>query len=455
LEPVVTVARGSSLDAGFRGQLLGPLDAGYDEARGLWNARVDRRPALIARCWSPDDVRHALAIARRARVAVSVKSGGHHVAGAAVADHGLVIDLSRLKRIEVLPERRLARAEAGVLWGELDAATGAHGLATTGARVSTVGIAGVTLGGGYGWLMRQHGLTVDNVRAIEVVTAGGRALRASADSHGDLYWGLRGGGALAVATEFEYRLHPVGAVTCGVAFYPIDDAADVLRWYRRRMAAAPDALTITVNLIALPPAPFIPTPLHGVDAVGLAIAHFGDPEQARADLASLSDLGPPLAATLKPRSYTAVQRMFDAAGARGNCVCGRAGHLHGLDDALIDALARVRLSSTLSAVMVAPLGGAVARVSPGATAYQGRAAAYDFAADAVWPAGTDAEPHLRWLQRLWSAVAPFTAGAYVNELGADEHDRLRAAYGPVAYDRLTALRAAYDPDALLGWWLPQ
>lgn len=451
----MSAARAPDVGAGFRGQLLGPLDAGYDEARRVWNARVDRRPTLIASCGSPEDVRHALAMARRDGLAVSIKSGGHHVAGAAVADRGLVIDLSPLKSIDVAPERRVARAGAGVLWGELDAATGVHGLATTGARVSTVGIAGVTLGGGYGWLMRQHGLTVDNVRAIDVVTAGGRTLRASPNSHGDLYWGLRGGGAIAVATAFEYDLHPVGAVTCGVAFYPIEDAADVLRWYRRRMATAPDALTIMVNLIALPPAPFIPARLHGLDAVGLAVAHFGDPEQARADLASLRDLGPPLAATLKPRPYTAVQRMFDAAGARGNCVCGRAGHLDRLEDALIDALARIRLSSTLSAVMVAPLGGAVARVRPGATAYQGRGAAYDFAADAVWPQGTRPEPHLRWLRELWSAVAPFTAGAYVNELGADEHDRIRAAYGPVAYDRLTALRATYDPDALLGWWLPR
>lgn len=442
------------LASSFGGELLRPGDVGYEQARRVWNARIDRRPALIARCASVDAVSRTLAFAREAGLAVTVRGIGHNVAGRAVQDGALMLDLRPMRAIDIDAERGIGRAQAGCSWGELDSATARAGLATPGARISTVGLAGVTLGGGYGWLTRSHGLTVDNVRAIEVVTADGRLLRASPSEHDDLFWGLRGGGTLAVATSFEYALHEVAPVLCGVLYYPAALTREVLSWYRERMRSASRELTIMFNLVVAPFAPFVPAELRGADVAALTVAHFGPEEQASADLEPVAELGRPLLASVRRRRYTTLQRLFDAAGAFGNCVHGRAGHLGELDDRLLDVLAAVRLSSPLSTVMIAPLGGAMKDVTASQTAFSQRDARFDIALDAVWAAGEDPSPHVRWTDALWSRVAELTDGAYVNELGDGEQERVQESYSRAALERLAAVRRAYDPDRLLCSWLP-
>ena len=415
----------------------------------MWNGLVDRKPALVARCTGAADVLQAVDFARQNDVPISVRSSGHNVTGCAVCDGGLTIDLSPMKGVRVDRSGRRARAAAGVTWGELDHETQAVGLATTGARISTTGIAGVSLGGGYGWLMRSCGLTVDNLVSVDVVTADGRLLTASETEHPDLFWGLRGGGGnFGIATSFEYRLHPVGPlVVGGAAFYPADRAGALLRFYRDFTASAPDELSALFNFLVAPPAPFVPPELHGVPVVAIAVCHTGSAEDARRDLAPLREVGPALLDRIGPMRYTSLQRLYDAAGRFGSLVHGRAGHLAELADELVDALAAraVELTSPLSIAMISPLGGAVARVGDDETAFSHRAAAYDLAIESVWTDPAESERHVRWTEELWSAVRPFTKGVYVNELGEEGEERLREAYAPRTLQRLVALKDVYDP----------
>jgi FAD/FMN-containing dehydrogenase len=437
---------------GFRGEVLREGDDGYDDARRVWNGLIDRRPALIARCAGVADVVRAVDLARGDGIELSVRGTGHNVTGNAVCDGGLMVDLSLLKGIRVDPVRGRAVAQAGVTWGELDHETQAFGLATTGARISTTGIGGVTLGGGLGWLMRRFGLTIDNLRSADVVLADGRFVTASETESPDLFWALRGGGGnFGVVTAFEYQLHPVGPqVVGGAAFYPMSRAGHVMRWYRDFVADAPDELAAQCNFLLAPPAPFVPAHLHGTPVVAIALCHLGNPGEAERDLARLDELGEPLVYRIRPMPYTTLQRLYDAAGRFGFAVHSRSGCLTELTDQAIETIvhhAALNLSP-FSIFMLTPLGGAVGRVDGNCTAFSHRHATYNYAIDSVWQRQEDAAHCMQWTEDFWAALRPFSSGVYVNELGGEGEERIRDAYGAQTYDRLVEVKNTYDPDNL-------
>jgi FAD/FMN-containing dehydrogenase len=431
----------------LRGPVTTPEDAEYDSVRRVWNAAADRRPAAIVHATGTGDVRDALRVARELGLPVSVRGSGHHVAGHAVRDGAVVIDLGRLTAVEIDPAARRARAQAGATWGQLDGLASTAGLATTGGRISSVGIAGLTLGGGYGWLMRRFGLTIDNLVAVELVTADGRVVTASAGEHPDLFWALRGGGGnFGIATAFVYRLHPLGPeVTGGAAFYPADSAGEVLRGFRALMATAPDTLGAQFTFVRLPAAPFVPPPLHGRLAAAIVVCHCGSADQARAGLRALEHVAPPLLWRIGRMPYTRIQRLFDAAGAHGNRVRGASGQLADLGDAACDALLAHAgaLPSPQSIVMVTAMGGAVARVGGADSAFSHRRSAFAYAADAVWDDPAADERHAAWTDAVEASMQPFSTGVYVNELGAGGD--LRRAYAPPLLARLREVKRAWDP----------
>jgi FAD/FMN-containing dehydrogenase len=433
-------------------ELLAPGDEGYDEARKIWNGAIDRRPALIARCRGTTDVVAALRLARERNLAVAVRGGGHGVAGLAVCDDGLVVDLSPMRAIAVDPARRVARAQAGVLWGELDAATQEHGLATVGGIVTHTGIAGLTLGGGIGWLMRRFGATVDNLLAAEVVTADGEVVRAAEDENPELLWGLRGGGGnFGVVTSFEYRLHELGpTVLAGPIYWDLEDAPEVLRFYRDYIAGAPDELTTIVNLRNAPPSPLLPPELHGRPSVAVQACYAGSPERGEQALAALRHFGSPLADALAPRPYVQLQGLFDAAVPHGWHYYWKSWELPPLTDDAIDTLVgqAARVTSERSYIIVFHLGGAIARVGEQDTAYPQRAAAHNVNINAAWlPGDGDGDRHVAWARDTFAALEPFGTGrAYVNFLADEGQERVRAAYGEQKYARLVALKRTFDPS---------
>jgi len=441
----------SKLRGLVRGQVLCPCDDGYDSARRGYNGRIDRRPAIIARCAGVSDVLACVGVAREIESPICIRAGGHSAAGFSVCEGGFVLDVSQMKGIRVDPRRRVVRAEAGITWGELDRETQAFGLATTGARISTTGVAGVTLGGGYGWLMRKHGLAIDNLISCDIVTADKRFISASATENADLFWGLRGGGGnFGVVTSFEFRLHAVGPlVTGGMCFYSAAQARELLRFYREFMASAPDEITALFNFLIAPSAPFIPPYLRGMPVVAIAVCHAGASlEEAERDLACLIQVGPPLLARIKPRPYTVVQKFFDAAGVFGNHVHARSGHLPELSDAVIERLVAHAsgITSPLSIVMISSLGAAVARVGEHDTAFSHRRTRFDLAINSVWTEAEDSDRYIEWTDSFWTAMQPFCDGVYVNELGEDAEERVREAYNPATYTRLQRLKKNYDPD---------
>ncbi|MEV6599845.1 FAD-binding oxidoreductase [Actinoplanes sp. NPDC051346] len=432
-----------------RGLLLRPGEDGYDAARRVWNGGIDRRPMVIVRCAGTDDVAAAVRYAVGNGIELSIRSTGHNVTGCAISDGGLTLDLSGMRGIRIEPDRRTAVVRPGVLWGDFDAAAQEAGLATTGGRISTTGVAGLTLGGGFGWLMRRYGLAADNLAAVELVTADGRTSRVDAGTDAELFWALRGGGGnFGVATSLEFRLHPVGPrVTGGAAFYPAAAAGRVLRWYRDFIAVAPDALSAQCNLLRLPPAPFVPVELHGRPAVAVAVCHLGAETDAERDLAALDDLGPPLLRRISRMRYTSLQRLYDMAGRFGSYVYGRAGYLPALDDRAIEVLdgRAEAVPSPHCIIMISPLGGAVARVGEFETAVGHRNAAFSISVDAVWRRPAEARAHREWVHDLWDGLRPSTDGVYVNELGDEGPERVRAAYHPASWSRLRAVKARYDP----------
>ncbi|GAA0459613.1 FAD-linked oxidase [Paractinoplanes deccanensis] len=430
------------------GAVLRPGDDGYDAARRVWNGAIDRRPMVILRCAGAADVAAGVRYAVRAGIELSIRSTGHNVTGRAVSDGGLTLDLSGMDGLRIDPERRAAVAGPGVLWGDFDRRAQEHGLATTGGRISTTGVAGLTLGGGFGWLMRRCGLAADNLLSVELVTADGTVTRVDGDTDADLFWALRGGGGnFGVATALEFRLHPVGpVVTGGAVFYPAASAGRVLRWYRGFLRDAPDVLSAQCNLLRLPAAPFVPAELHGRPAVAVAVCHLGGEAEAGKDLAALDDLGPPLLRRIARMRYTSLQRLYDMAGRFGSRVHGRAGYLAALPDAAIDVLASAEAAPSPDCiVMLSPLGGAVARVGETETAAGHRSAALSVSVDAVWRDPAETAAHHAWVRRLWDGLRPFTDGVYVNELGDEGPDRVRAAYHPASWSRLRDLKARYDP----------
>lgn len=440
----------ASLREIFRGELLQPGDDGYETARRIWNGAIDRRPGLIARCTGVADVLAAVRFARERNLVVAVRGGGHNVAGTAVCDDGLVIDLSPMKGMRVDPAARTARAEPGLLWGEFDRETQVFGLAGPGGIVTHTGIAGLTLGGGIGWLMRRHGLTCDNLRSADVVTADGRFVTASAMENPDLFWGIRGGGGnFGIVTSFEFQLHPVGpTVLAGPVFYPAARAGEVLRLYRDYARAAPPELTTILSLRHAPAVPFLPEHLHGKPVIAIIVCHAGAIEAAERVVAPLRRFGPPLVDLIKPTAYTAHQGLFDATVPHGLHYYWKSDFLPELTDEVIETLIAHAWTapSRKSFTIIFQLGGEVRRAAESDTAFGNRDAAYALNINSVWESPEDAEPQIQWARRYWEAVHPLSAGrVYMNFLGSEGEDRVRAAYGARTYERLVALKNTYDP----------
>ena len=439
----------------FRGELLLPTSPGYDTARRIWNGTIDRRPACIARCTGVADVVAAVRFAREHDLEIAVRGGGHNVAGTAVCDGGVVIDLSAMRAVLVDPAGRTAWVQGGALWSDVDNETQAHGLATTGGIVSHTGVAGVTLGGGIGHLMRSHGLVVDNLLAAEVVTADGSIVRASADEHPDLFWALRGGGGnFGVVTSFRFSLHPVGpTVMAGPIFWAADDTTDVLRFYRDFAGEAPDELGSVVRLGTVPPLPGIPEHLHWRPAIAVACCYSGAVEDGERAVRALRRFGTPLVDLLAPRPYVAFQGAIDDTVPHGWHYHWKSTNLGGLSDDVIDIVAdhAYAASSPRSMAVMFHMGGAVARVPRDATAYAGRDVAHNIVIEAVWlpeESGAQAVVETAWARRFLQALQPHSdGGVYVNFLDSDdEPSRVREAYGDQIYRRLAEVKAMYDPD---------
>jgi FAD/FMN-containing dehydrogenase len=440
---------------GFRGRLIIADDPDYDTARAVWNGAVDRRPRLIARCSGAADAAVAVRFARDHDLGIAVRGGGHNVAGTAICDDGIVIDLSAMRAVWVDPVGRTALVQGGALWGDVDHETQAHGLATTGGIVGHTGVAGLTLGAGIGFLMRKHGLTIDNLLAAEVVTAEGSIVRAAADEHPDLFWALRGGGGnFGVVTTFQFALHPVGpTVMAGPVFWAADDATDVLRFYRDFIAEAPDELGTVVRLGTVPPLPVIPEDLHWRPALAVACCYAGAVEEGERVVRDLRGFGTPLVDLLSPTPYAAFQGALDDTVLHGWHYYWKSTNLAGLSDDTIAVVAdhAFAAGSPRSYSAMFHMGGAVARVPDDSTAYSARAVAHNIIIDAVWrpdESGEHAVAETAWARRFLRALQPHAADSvYVNFLDTDDDSsRVREAYGEHTYWRLAEVKAKYDPD---------
>ena len=449
-----TILYEDSLDQ-FAEQMRGPLlssgDRGYDAARQVWNGMIDRRPALIARCSGTADVMTAVRFASSHQLLVSVRGGGHNIAGSAVCDGGLMIDLSAMRGVRVDPSARRARVQGGATWGDLDHETQAFGLATPGGVISTTGVGGLTLGGGFGWLSRLHGLAADNVRSVDVVTAGGERLTASEAEHQDLFWGIRGGGGnFGVVTSFEFALHEVGPqVFAGPTVYRLKDAPDVLRRYRDFALDAPRECCVWAVLLTAPAFPFLPEEVHGTKILSVFQFYAGDVDQGEKVLRPLRSYGDPLADVVGPMPYEAVQRILDPLYGKGARNYWKSHNFTDLPDAAIDLL--VAYAETFptpkSDMVIHHVGGAVSDATSDATAYPHRDAAFIVTPGARWEDPSADERCTTWIRDWYDALARFaTGGSYVNFI-TEEEGREQVAYG-VNYERLKKLKSRYDPTNL-------
>jgi FAD/FMN-containing dehydrogenase len=437
---------------GFRGRQISAVDSDYDGARAVWNGAIDRRPRLIARCTGTADVVAAVRFARDHDLEIAIRGGGHNVAGTAVCDDGVVIDLSAMRAVRVDPANRRAWVQGGALWGDVDRETQAHGLATTGGIVSHTGVAGLTLGGGLGWLMRKHGLTVDNLLAVDVVTAAGKLLRASEDEHPDLFWALRGGGGnFGVATSFEFRLHCVGpTVLAGPILWDATDARRVLRSYLDFIRDAPDELGTVVRFGTAPPLPVIPEDLHWRPVLMIGTCYAGPIDDGEQVLRPLRAIRAPLLDLIGPTPYVGFQSALDSTVVHGWNYYWKSTHLPELRDDLVDVIVEHAFSSASprSYAAMFHLQGAVSRVAGGETAFGNRQAPHAITLDGVWRRGEDfGSRDTAWAREFFGALGRFRNGVYVNFLGGDESpDRVREAYGDAVYDRLVGVKTRYDPD---------
>jgi FAD/FMN-containing dehydrogenase len=437
---------------GFRGRLIGAGDVDYDVARAVWNGAIDRRPHLIARCIGIADVVAAVRFARDHDLEIAIRGGGHNVAGSAVCDSGIVIDLSAMRAVRVDPANLRAWVQGGALWGDVDHETQAHGLATTGGIVSHTGVAGLTLGGGVGWLMRKHGLTIDNLLAIDIVTADGEKLRASENEHPDLFWALRGGGGnFGVVTSLEFRLHAVGpTVLAGPIIWDATDAGEILRFYRDFVSNAPDELSTVVRFGTAPPLPVIPEHLHWRPVLMIGACYTGPIDRGEKALRPLRTCRTPLLDLVGPAPYVGFQSALDSTVVHGWNYYWKSTHLPELSDGLIDVLTEhaFSFSSPRSYGVMFHLGGAVSRVAAGATAFGNRQASHAITLDAVWRPGEDfGDRDTAWARTFFSALGRFREGVYVNFLAGDEDPgRVREAYGDSVYNRLVDVKTTYDPN---------
>ena len=441
-DTVLKEATVAAFKQSLRGPLITPSDDSYEEARQVWNANIDRRPGLIARPAGVADVINAVNFARDHNLLVAVRGGAHNIAGTSVCDGGLVIDLSLMKGIWVDPVRRTVRAEGGVKWGEFDRETQAFGLATTGGTIADTGIAGLTLGGGHGWLGYKYGLASDNLTSVDIVIADGKFRVASDTEHPDLFWGVRGGGGnFGVVTSFEYRLHPVGPVLAGMVVHPFAKAKEVLQFYRDFSSATHEALTTYAVPMTSP---------DGTKVVAIAVCYSGPLAEGERLIAPVRQFGPPLEDQIRPMAYTELQTMLDADYPAGRQYYFKAHFLWEISDDAIDILIDhfASVPSPLSMLFFQQTGGAVQR---GNTAYAHRDALYNLLLLAQWLDPGESERHVHWVRELWQVLQPYTTGGvYVNDIGreADEGaDQVRAAYG-ANYQRLAELKQKYDPTNL-------
>jgi len=432
-----------TLSTTFSGALLQSADDGYDDARAIHNGLIDKHPTLIARCLGTADVVDAIALARESGLEISVRGGGHNVAGRAVTDGGLMIDLAEMKGMHVDAGARTIRAQAGVTWAEFNRETALHGLAVTGGQVSTTGVAGFTLGGGLGWLMGVYGLATDNLLAVELVTASGDVLNVNAETNPDLFWALRGGGGnFGVATSFEFQLHPVTQIVGGLIAHPFDAAGDVLHFYRDFTQTASDELTVHCVLAHAPDG-------SGMKIAAMALCHAGTAEEAEAEIAPIRAFGSPVMEHLGPMPYPMVNAMLDAGYPRGALNYWKSNFISELSDSLIDeAVTRFAATpSPMNAILFEHYHGAVTRVAPTDTAVPHRTAGYNMLLPSVWLDPADTDANIAWTRETYDAFRPsFAEGRWLNYLGDDEQiDAVRAAYGP-NYDRLSQIKRTYDPD---------
>ena len=434
------------------GSILAPGAPGYDDARAVWNAMIDRRPGLIVRCASAADVAQAVRFAREHDLVVAVRGGGHNIAGNAVCDGGLVIDLSQMRSVRIDAARRSARVGGGATLGDFDREAQGHGLATPLGINSTTGVAGLTLGGGFGWLSRRQGLTIDNLLSAEIVTAGGDVTRASASEQPDLFWAIRGGGGnFGVVTSFDFRLHRVGPeVLAGMVVHPLAAARDVLRFYRDFLPTTPESLACWFVLRKAPPLPILSPGWHGKEVLALAMSWSGDLGEGARVLAQLRGFGRPLADVVAPQPFAGWQTILDPLLTPGMRNYWKSHDFRELSDGLIDVLAEyaARLPDPQCEIAFAQLGGAVSRVPVEATAYGHRDAEYVLNVHGRWADPAKDGECIGWARELFRAAGQFaTGGVYVNFLTQEEGDRVRAAYGS-NYDRLAQLKNRYDPTNL-------
>ena len=440
----------TDLERAFSGELIRPDHPAYNERRAIWNASIDRHPALIARCRSVRDVVTALRFARRTELTTAVRGGGHSFPGHSSCDDGLVIDLSLMNEVRVDPERRTATCGAGVLLGDLDRETQRHGMAVPAGIVTHTGLAGLTLGGGIGWLMRKLGATVDQLASVELVTAAGEVVRASETENLDLFWGVRGGGGnFGIVTEFEFRLNEIGpTVLAGPIFWPIAESPKLLRFYREWIADAPDELMTIVIHRKAPPLPFVPQELHGELIAGVVCCWCGDIEEGEKVLAPLRKFGSPVMDVCAPKPYVEHQAMLDPSFPHGWWYYMRACEVAELNDEVIDLTVEhsMRINSPRTGFPIWQMGGAVSRADEDSTSFNDRGNGFTFNITAATdgPEGFDAERE--WVRDFWGSLGPYHESVYVNFLMEEGEERVRQAYGPARYDRLKALKQKWDPD---------
>nr|WP_224448691.1 FAD-binding oxidoreductase [Haloprofundus salilacus] len=427
-----------------------PDEDGYNEARTVWNAMIDRYPAIIVRALGAADVMQAVGFARDHDLEIAIKGGGHNVAGYAVCDNGLMLDLSKMRSVRVDSESRTARVEPGAVLHDVDQETQAHGLVVPGGFVSSTGIAGLTLGGGFGYLSRKYGLTVDSLRSVDLVTADGELVRASEDENPDLFWGLRGGGGnFGVVTSFEFDLHDLSpTVLAGPVAHTFEDAPQVMREVAAVMHEAPDNVSCLMAIRHAPPAPFLPQEIHGERILLIAMIYAGDPNEGKTALGPLREIGDPVADAVGPKPYTAFQSTFDAANAEGARNYWKS-HYAELSDEVIDVLCEhaERLPTPESTIGMLALGGEISRQSADSAPYPHRDAPWVLNLQARWREPED-ERSIKWSRELFDALTPHASGGvYVNFITeTDDKERIRAAYGEEVYDRLAALKAEWDPE---------
>ena len=441
---MVDIAIGDELAGAFRGVVVMPGHARYDEVRAVHNGLIDKRPAVIARCRNVADVRDAVNFGRDKGLEISVRGGGHNVAGRAVTEGGLMIDLSPMGGVDVDPVRRRARAQGGVTWDEYNRTTEIYGQATTGGVVSTTGVAGLTLGGGIGWLMGKYGLSIDNLTQVEVVTADGQVRIVDDDNEADLFWALRGGGGnFGVATSMEFETHPLDVILGGLVAHPLAAAGEVVDMFRQVTKGLPDEATVFCALVHAPDG-------SGMKLCALPLCHCGEPNQAEADLQPLRQFGPPILDLVQPMPYPAVNTMLDDGFPRGALNYWKSAFFTELSDAAVETMiaAFEATPSTMTGIVIEHFHGAVCRVDPAATAYPNRETGYNLVLTGQWLDPAETEANVRWVRETFAALEPYTAPrVYMNYLAEDEGDRVANAYGP-NLERLVEIKRRYDPDNL-------